>query len=698
MESPFQGKVIRFFKERLAATDGYEHRTAQLEMTAAVAWAIENEELLVVEAGTGTGKSLAYLVPALLWGATSNKPVIVSTRTLNLQQQIVEHDLPRLAGLLSFVPEVVQARGWSNYVCLRRLYGLPGSGAPAELETEALALTEQLSRGASGIRQDLEVDPALWNRIHCDSSACGRQSCPYYEDCYFFQERRKLERADLVVTNHSLVMADLALRQAGAPGVLPDRSCLVLDEGHHLEEVATQHLGRSFGKYQFAQLMTNLYDAATVLDKSGYLPGLRERLAKAPLEAQDKQKVLAIVDHQMLAAIPPLERTADEFFETVALLLAESDGKRQLVSQDFEHEVGQQLRLLGAELAGQLAALGRACGEVCECLTEVEMVGASEVTVELGGYVSRLKGMASDLEFCLFPESEDWVYWAQDSARDTALAATPLEIGELLRQHLFEEARSLVITSATLAVNQSLGFFEERVGLSGSSRLHSLCLESPFDFANQVYLGVATGLGDPGSGDFLRQAIPAVVDVVTALRGKSFLLVTSWRLLKQLEAELRPLLEAEGIGLLVQGQASGGALLEAFRGGGDYLLIGTDSFWEGVDVPGEALSCVILGRLPFRVPTDPVVAAHSRRLERQGQDPFRHYQLPLAILKFRQGFGRLIRSSKDRGIVLILDHRARTRGYGRDFLASLPPCRRRAGPLQGLVRESLEWLTAEPVW
>ncbi len=692
--SPFQEKVLDFFRRRLAESEGYEHRTAQLEMTAAVAQAIEKEEILVVEAGTGTGKSLAYLVPSLLWGAYSKKPVVVSTRTLNLQQQIVCHDLPRLQGLLSFVPEVAQARGWSNYVCLRRLASLPGSGVPVEVEEQAVSLTHHLSHGGSGIRQDLEVSGELWSRVHADSAACGRQGCPYYEDCYLFADRKKLERADLIVTNHSLVMADLALKREGAPGILPGYACLVLDEGHHLEEVATQHLGRSFGSFSFAQLINQLYDGAG-LEKGGYLPLVRERVARSPLDASLKQTALKLVDHELLALIPAVQRMADEFFEAVAFTLAKHDGKMQLAPEDFESEGGQELRRLGAEVAGGLAALARGCDQLVAELSETEMPGVQELRSELAGYQSRLKQMTSDLEFCLFPDSEDWVYWAQDSSRDTALVATPLEVGEILKRDLFEQARSLVICSATLAVNKSLEFFQERVGLTENPRLQGLCLESPFNFPEQVYLGVATALGNPGTPDYREQVVPALIELVERLRGRTFLLVTSWSLLRQMEADLGPPLAERGIGVLTQGQASGAALLEKFRGQGDYLLIGTDSFWEGVDVPGEALSCVVLARLPFRVPTDPVVSAHSKRLQRRGQDPFRNYQLPLAILKLRQGFGRLVRTARDRGLVLVLDHRARTKAYGRDFLQSLPPCRRRAGPVGGLVLEALDWLETQ---
>lgn len=695
MATEFQDKVSDFFARRLATGEGYEHRPAQLEMAAAVAWAIEHEELLLVEAGTGTGKSLAYLVPAILWSARQPNPVIVSTRTLNLQQQLFEHDLPRLSEHLSFPLKVVQARGWSNYVCLRRL--LERSGLSHELEQEAAQLEKRLP-GSEGTRQELEVSRELWSRCCADSLACSRQACVYFEDCFFFKERRKLEGADLVVTNHSLVMADLALRRQGAPGILPQAECLILDEGHHLEQVATDHLGRQFSNQGLERLVRQLLDKGTALEDTGFLPGLRQRLARADLHDQDKRRLLDLIDHEMLVRIRPLEEAGEEFFELLTFWLANAqERKRHLIPEDFDTEAGRQLRDQGGVVAGQLQGLAGACGQLAELVRELQLPGASDTTSELEGFSVRLKGAARDIEFCLFPDSDDWVYWAFDSRAEIGLVATPLDVGDILKEALFSKLRSLVLTSATLAVDGDLDFFAGRVGCQGDARLQTLQLESPFDYPEQVYLGVATDLPQPGRPGWMDSLIPELIELVDRLRGKTFLLVTSWSLLRELELELQEPLASRGVGLLAQGRASGGALLQAFRGQGDYLLIGTDSFWEGVDVPGEDLSCVILARLPFRVPTDPVVAAQARRLESQGKDPFEHYHLPLAILKLRQGFGRLIRTSSDRGLIYILDHRIRTRRYGRRFFQSLPRTVRRAGPLGGLVDEGLAWLDSKTV-
>lgn len=688
----FQQKVLRFFEERLSGSPGYEHRGQQIEMALAVAHAIEHEEHLVVEAGTGTGKSLAYLVPALTWASRSRAPVIVSTRTLNLQQQLMEHDLPRLEEFLSFPLRAAQARGWSNYVCLRRLTSR--NGWPEELEHEAAALEHQLADGVTpGTRQELSLSEPLWGRVVAESLACSRQGCPYFEDCYLFKDRRQLEKADVIITNHSLVLADLSLKQEGATGILPEASCLVLDEGHHLEQVATQHLGREVTSQNLERLVRQLYEGGSDHDNTGYLPLLRERVAKAPLQPEDKQPLLQRIDFELLGRIEPLKDVAFEFFERVSLALSQTEeNRKQLTPDDFDSEAGLELRNAGSLFAGQLQAMSSACMELSLGVREIDLLGAGEVSSEMDGFSTRLKRMARDLEFCLFPESEDYVYWAYQNKNERGMVATPLDVGELLRKELFQPARSIVITSATLAVHNSLDFFAERVGLEGDPRTQFLCLESPFDYPQQVYLGVATDLPQPGGTGYLESLVPEVFRLVTRLRGRTFLLVTSWKLLRQLKLELEDSLAREGIGLLVQGEAPGGKLLATFRGQGDYLLIGTDSFWEGVDVPGDDLSCVIIARLPFRVPTEPVVAAHSRRLERQGKNPFAAFHLPLAILKLRQGFGRLIRTSRDRGIVLVLDHRIRTKGYGRRFFESLPRSKRRAGPLAGLIDEGLDWL------
>lgn len=697
MSEPTLGaEVERFFRERLPVLPGFEDRPQQRQMALAVARAFEDEEILVAEAGTGTGKSLAYLVPALLWRARGGpEPVVVATRTLNLQQQILDVDVPRLQGSLGLQFRAVQARGWSNYLCLRRLHGLPRSGdlTPGEAGT-VQAVADHLARGGDGLRAGLAVGDELWSRLACDSTACGRQRCPFYGRCLLFRERQALEGADLVVTNHALLLSDLALRREGASGILPGLTRVVLDEAHHLEEAATDHLGYSFLRSDFHRFLQQLYRPRATTEEGGFLAGLRLTLAGAPLASHQRQDLLARVDRGLLAPLPALAGAAEEFLHHLAGRIPREVEKVPLDPAWFTTVEGDLARQAGLVLG---ARLGEASGALREIAQGLEEAPAWEVgqglRLEIQGFAQRLDSIRSEVEFCLFPESPDWVYWAESSARDLGLGAAPLDVGPQLSSLLFGLVKTAVLTSATLTVRGSTTFLEERVGLDlHSERLERLVVDSPFDYRHQALVAVARDMPDPGDPSFAEIVAEPVADLVAGLGGRTFLLVTSWKMLRDLEARLTPRLAEQGIAVLCQGRADRSVLLNQFRSGGRYLLLGTDSFWEGVDVPGEALSCVIMARLPFRVPTEPIHQARSGRQAQKGRSPFSHYHLPLAVVKFRQGFGRLIRTTSDRGVVLVLDGRLLSKAYGRTFLDSLPGCHRQEGPLDRLVRDCLDWL------
>jgi ATP-dependent DNA helicase DinG len=693
--SDFAQRVLAFFADRLPGRQGYEDRPEQRKMALAVANAIENEGILLVEAGTGTGKSLAYLIPSLLWASENGMPVIVSTRTLNLQQQLLDHDLPGLARIVARPFKAVAARGWSNYVCLRRVSTLSGT-IDAALAPALADLENQISHGTSGIRQEMRVDERLWGSVCCESASCSRQICPHYEDCYYFRVRRQMDRADLIVTNHSLLLADLALRREGAPGILPAAACIVLDEGHHLEDVANEHLARGLSSQDLARLQQQLYQPGGKVDEAGLLPALRKRLTSLGLDPDLKRQLLFTLDRELLGSLPSLYASAEEFFATLGSLMRPQDsvepgyGRISIDQAWMQTQPAQLLRERGALLGQHLERAASSCSSLQAALQGVreQMEGGLDELTAMG---DRLKGMSRQLEFCLFPESPDWVYWASESQQSCEIGATPLDVGEALAADFFKPARSIVITSATLAINNDLSFYASRVGLDRvESKVETLCLESPFDFRRQAYLGVAHDLPEPGSPAFLEAMLEPLCRLVEQMKGRTFLLLTSMTLLRRVAQRLRENLQ--GVQVLAQGEAPNRDLLRSFRNGPPSILLGADSFWEGVDVSGDALQCVVLGRLPFRVPTDPLVQAHCKRLEDEGQNAFFSYQLPRAILRFRQGFGRLIRSHLDRGIVMVLDSRIYHKSYGVEFKRSLPACTRRAGPWADLVEDSLEWM------
>lgn len=685
-----------FFAEQFIARPDYEERPEQVQMATAVAQALSEEELLVVEAGTGTGKSLAYLIPSLIWALDHQKPVVISTRTLNLQQQLLEKDIPLLRQLYPEPFRATAARGWSNYVCLRRLQAVQ----TPEVAAEAEALNEHLNQGGSGTRQHLRVSDALWNEVKADSAACNKQFCPHYQECYFFKDRRELECSQIIVANHSLVMANLAIRRGGGQGILPEPGCWVLDEGHHLEEIANEHLGRSVSRGDLFRLRQNVYDPhGGRASEAGWLVALRGRLSALPVSVDLKMHLLHLVDQSLLAALPTFYRSGEEFFEHLsqAVEMQGQEGRITLHSDFFHTPEGELCRHAASVWAGAAEAIEAGCQLLHRALTENELEAQQGGLAELQALLERLRMFRSDLEFCLFPESPDWVYWAQVGAEDVLLGATPLDIGATLSKEFFAPARSVVITSATLALNEDLSFYEERVGLQEHAhRVNRLCLPSPFDYPRQAYLGVATDLLDPNQPAFWTRSAAPLAWLAGELGGRTFVLATSFASLRLARQHLEAPLRERGVRLLVQGEAPPALLLEEFRRDPRAVLIGADSFWEGVDVPGDGLQCVVLTRLPFRVPSDPIVSAHCRRLQDAGRNPFSQYQMPQAILRFRQGFGRLVRTQRDKGLVLVLDSRLYHKSYGAEFLSALPRCKRRAGALAGLVQDALKWLRQDP--
>ncbi len=696
MPSSLSARVETFFRERLPRIPGFEERPGQVEMARAVAEAFENEEILLAEAGTGTGKSLAYLIPALLWRAGGGQgPVVVASRTLNLQQQILDVDVPRLQGPLGLAFRAVQARGWSNYLCLRRVHGLPRSGELTPGEEEVLAeVAFHLSRGGSGLRSEVPVGEELWARLSCDSMACGRQRCPFFERCFLFRERRALEGADLILTNHALLLSDLALRRDGAPGILPGLERVILDEAHHLEETATDHLGDRFLRSDFFRFLQQLYRPRALTEEGGFLAGLRLALTSAPVPPESRRQLLGQVDLSLLAPLPALGGAAEEMLGLLAERIPPELEKVSVDEAWFATAQGEGIRLAGQRLVERLVEAAGALREIAGALEEVpDWETGQGLRLEAQGFVQRLESIRTSLQRCLAPDSGQRVHWAEASARDAGLGAVPLDVGPQLSELLFAKVRTAILTSATLTVRNSMNFLQGRVGLEEhQERLKTLVVDSPFDYAQQTLLAVARGLPDPGDPDFARAVAPGLLDLVRGLGGRTFLLVTSWRMLRELEALLQPALTQVGIEVLCQGRADRAVLLNRFRSQKRALLLGTDSFWEGVDVPGDALSCVVMARLPFRVPSDPVHQARSNRLAEAGENPFSKYHLPLAVVKFRQGFGRLIRTASDRGVVLVLDGRLLSKGYGRAFLSSLPDCRRVEGPLDQVTGDCLEWL------
>lgn len=670
--------VDEFFETTLPVLDGFEVRPSQRSMAGAVARVLAEGGRLAVEAETGTGKSLAYLVPLLLHEPAESRPAVIATKTLQLQEQLMQKELPFLQRLLRAPRRVVQARGWSNYLCLRKTE-TPTEETVRELGPELPAL-RQRANGAGGrlTRQEVTLPAAQWVRVQADPLDCQKHQCPHFSRCGLFAERRELEEADIILTNHAFLLTDLKVRRDGG-GLLPACDVLVLDEAHRLDEVATEHLSVRLDAERLA---------ATV---SSPLRGWLEPVRFALLAHLPEEHLLdwsGRFDRLVGLALSDLENLGANLLAELASLRASFPEAATLPHSFLASPAGEPVANLASELAFGLEAMVANLQALVAEYNELSTVTAPPQLFRLG---RSLQALASDLDFLLAGRDPDWVFLCD--LQSAALLARPIDNAATLDAELYSGFSSVIVTSATLRVNQSFRFYLRRSGLDREPT-EQLSLVSPFDTAGATFVGLANKGPEPDEPGYAESIAPALSRLACGLQGRAFILTTSHRSMLELAHRLTgPLLES-GVELLVQGHAPPGQLLRRFVSAGTRVLLGVDTFWEGVDIPGERLSCVVLTRLPFPVPSDPLFAARCLRIEQQGGNSFDELSLPLAALKLKQGFGRLLRSSRDRGVFLLLDPRVGRRAYGRTLERHLPGGHAHKGSADELVSLALDWAEA----
>ncbi len=592
-------------------------------MAAAVAQAIETSGRLVVEAGTGTGKSLAYLVPALL----SGRKVLVSTATRTLQEQLYHQSVTLIRSKLAQPVQVVLLKGRSNYLCLHRLdlsahQGLLRNPQEVRRLQDILAWSGRTQAGDLAEVGDPGDGALFWSRVSSTADNCLGSECPRYEDCFLLKARRRAQQADVVVVNHHLLFADLALREEGFGELLPGAEVFMLDEAHQLPQVAGQFFGASLSSRQLSELASDAQ--AEYREQAGDSPDFESALVAFSTALAGANAALAGTDQRLRAA------------DLLALPAAAA-----------------RLQTLAEALAGLRSGLAALAPHV-------------EAFDALAGRATILEGRLQQWQ----AQGGDYIRWAERRAQSFVLSLTPFEVASRLGPLIAASPAAWVLTSATLTVD---GSFEHYAGTVGLQDAAQLCFESPYDYANRALLYLPPELPDPNTPGYGDAVIAAALPLIRAAAGGAFLLCTSQRAVQHAAAQLRDLLP---LTVLAQGEAGRHALLEQFRSDGNAVLVGTSSFWEGVDVRGPALRLVIIDRLPFSSPGDPVVQAKIERLREEGSDPFLEYQLPQAVLALKQGAGRLIRDEQDRGVLMVCDPRLQNRRYGKSFLHSLPPMRR----------------------
>jgi len=623
-----------------AAHAEYEYRPGQMEMARAVMRAFEEKRHLIVEAGTGTGKTLAYLVPAVAAALGGNGRVIVSTGTKNLQEQLMEKDIPFLQNVLPKPFAATYMKGRNNYLCLNRL--ARAQSAPVLEGLDEVDYFEEVSQWSReteiGDRAELSNLPeslSFWRHIDARSESCLGQKCPDYDACFITRMRQRAQEADIIVVNHHLFFADLSLRNGNYGSVLPDYTAVILDEAHLVEEVASEYFGAQVSNYQIDDLVRDL----------------------GMLTIEEAE-----VDQELTHSAARMSRFADNFFMGFRDGRGE-DGRYPIIPGTFARRTSSgemEATPLGELYMALEGAIARA---------ETTLDALKEKTPDVENLIRRLREIRFELEFIVTGTDKKYVYWLERRNRGVFLRTSPIDVAGLLQDKLFEEVPTVVLTSATLSSGGNFAFIRDRLGLDTAD---DLIASSSFDYESQAILYLPSKMPDPRDRNWGSAAADEVIRILNATEGRAFVLSTSLAGMQSLFENVWAEIDYP---CLVQGSASKGQLLKKFRETPNAVLFATSSFWQGVDVRGEQLSCVIIDKLPFAVPTDPIVAARQRSIEDSGGSSFYEYSVPQAIIALKQGLGRLIRSTTDRGVLAILDPRLRTKGYGRTFLQSLPPCR-----------------------
>lgn len=688
--------------------ESYEEREAQVAMFHEVYSALDNNQHLLIEAGTGTGKSLGYLIPALYYGVRNGKKVVVSTHTINLQEQLRQRDLPLLEDVLPFPFKASIFKGRGNYLCLRKFEGKVNTKdlvSPIEDTVTAAQMVVWLGETETGDQEELNFGNKgadFWSTVASDSDSCLNRACPWFKRCFYHRAKHEANIADVTITNHSMLFTDIQADHR----LLPAYTHLIIDEAHHVEEVAGKHLGMQINYFSLTHVVQRLFKD----NRSGLLPALRQKL----LFEDDAHQAswLETID-TVIPVFNEVKEHWDKLFEMFYNFTAtSSDGptdngqsvcrlKKNSLPATWEDAVNVEGNV-HTELNRVVRTVDKMITDIKE---RVDDPAVQAIITDLNGAVRDLTRVKDELRIFIKLELAESVFWIEASSvyryRSVQLYGVPVDVSTQLQKYFFDVKESIVLTSATLSVQKSFQYAEEQLGLTGyeeQGRLKTVQLPSPFNYRDQALVVIPRNFpvlkGAGVDAAYLEMLVKSLADAAKETKGRMLVLFTSYRMLKQVYEPLKEQLSSAGIQVLGQGIDSGNRtkLTRRFRQTPESVLLGTSSFWEGVDIPGEALICLAIVRLPFQPPNHPLAEAKAEMLQRQKQNPFMKLSIPQAVIRFKQGFGRLVRTTQDKGIVIIYDTRVIDTFYGKHFLYSLPGPKIETMHTDQMILRMREWL------
>ena len=671
----------------------FEVRREQYEMAKSIENSMNENKKLIVEAGTGTGKTIAYLLPTLLYAIENNLKVIVSTNTINLQEQLVNKDIPLLKKIINedFNYQIVKGRG--NYLCKRKLYNIDVT--EKETDTEEERTEKNIIRNLidwdknvtrTGDRNELkyEISNSIWEKVNSEVDMCKGVKCPHYSKCHFFKARKNVADATLLIVNHHMFFADLAIRnQTGFYtnySILPNYDIVVFDEAHNIEDTARNYFTFETSKISFGRLMGNIYNRRVVNSSNGgaivrLMTYLNESLSSEEYEKVDELKEDAIAELNIF-----YDKGID-IFDKLIYLFSENNNNREIkIKIDKQkmqsNKAFREVMEINSQFKESYGNLVIRINKFLNTVSNYNLEDKEGFLFEFSRYYERLKQYYKKFEFILEGKEEGYVYWANVTTirPNVKLYATPFDISDELNDNLFTKMDRMVFTSATLAVDNKFDYYKKSIGLMKENRrkIDERIVKSPFDYEKQMKVYIPEDALDPTNIEFLRDLEEFIEGVIKNTKGHCFLLFTSYSALNFLYNQLKSRFSEKEYTLIKQNDFPRHEMIEIFKNSKNPILFGTDSFWEGVDVQGEQLQSVIITKLPFKVPNDPVTEAIIENIRKNGQNPFNDYQVPQAVIKFKQGVGRLIRSKTDSGNIIILDNRIIKKMYGKKFLSALP--------------------------